>query len=265
MNLDSFPHPLRLAEGAYREGTGAGCGMNVISYENGDTEITDMPQCSAAILSRLVQHINDFMCYHQEAVVLDDDRRVRYLCPTCASTVLDLAHKTVGTARIDPKTGQSLAGIWPAPAEWLYAALHDKEFGIVQRIPRCDQSRYAVTIIDKTLEGNATQHDYNDLSYALHVLKPKSDDCSVLYSIAKAFYLLPEPGGYEPLFPIGVPMAMGYARTHVEKQTDIEAIVACKVKYAHWAIDTWHQVRGTSPVAPEPVKVAKAMKALASR
>lgn len=62
--MTEFPHPLRLAVGSHKRGSGAGCAMNVISYENGDTEITDYPECSARPLSRMVQYANDTICKH---------------------------------------------------------------------------------------------------------------------------------------------------------------------------------------------------------
>lgn len=57
--LDRITHPLRLARGSHEEGSGKGCAMNVISYINGDTKITDYPVCSARPLARLVQSLND--------------------------------------------------------------------------------------------------------------------------------------------------------------------------------------------------------------
>ena len=35
--------PLRLAVGSHKAGSGRGCAMNVISWENGDSRISDMP------------------------------------------------------------------------------------------------------------------------------------------------------------------------------------------------------------------------------
>lgn len=49
-----FDHPLRLAIGSHQAGSGKGCAMNVISFENGDSEITDLPDCSDRMLARLV-------------------------------------------------------------------------------------------------------------------------------------------------------------------------------------------------------------------
>jgi hypothetical protein len=83
-------HPLRLAVGSHRAGSGKGCAMNVISWENGDTAITDMPACADPFLARIVQGVNDTICTHRDGDLL---------CPECSIKVLDLAHRTVGTGR----------------------------------------------------------------------------------------------------------------------------------------------------------------------
>jgi hypothetical protein len=80
--------PLRLATGSHQAGSGRGCAMNVISWENGDTTITDLPACSDPFLARIVQRVNDSICRH----TLDG-----MLCPSCSVEVLDLGHRTVGT------------------------------------------------------------------------------------------------------------------------------------------------------------------------
>jgi hypothetical protein len=81
--------PLRLAVGSHQAGSGRGCAMNVISWENGDTQITDLPSCADPFLARVVQSVNDHHCTH-----LSD----RLLCPPCSVEVLALAHRTTGTA-----------------------------------------------------------------------------------------------------------------------------------------------------------------------
>lgn len=85
--------PLRLAVGSHRAGSGKGCGMNVISWENGDQQITDYPDCADPLLARIVQEVNDYYCTHH---VTD------LLCPPCSVEVLALAHRTVGTGTAHP-------------------------------------------------------------------------------------------------------------------------------------------------------------------
>ena len=84
----NITQPLRLAVGSHQAGSGQGCAMNVISWENGDTVITDMPSCSDPMLARIVQRVNDRICSHRDGDLL---------CPDCSLTVLRLGHRTVGT------------------------------------------------------------------------------------------------------------------------------------------------------------------------
>jgi len=84
-------HPLRLAVGSHQAGSGQGCAMNVVSWESGDTTITDMPDCADRVLARIVQRVNDMLCTHRDGDLL---------CPACSVLVLDLAHRTVGTGTV---------------------------------------------------------------------------------------------------------------------------------------------------------------------
>jgi hypothetical protein len=95
--------PLRLAVGSHPAGSGYGCAMNVVSWENGDQQITDLPKCADRLLTTIVQGINDTHCQHRRfAWTPDPDdatlrRPVSLLCPPCSLNVLELAHRTVGT------------------------------------------------------------------------------------------------------------------------------------------------------------------------
>ncbi|ETZ97613.1 putative gp51 [Mycobacterium kansasii 824] len=89
MNLDRITNPLRLAKGPHQPGTGAGCAMNVISYINGDSKITDYPACSARPLAAFVQSCNDLLAGPGG-----------YLTPENSIIALDLGWQTVGTAGV---------------------------------------------------------------------------------------------------------------------------------------------------------------------
>ncbi|WP_235215966.1 hypothetical protein [Mycobacterium kyorinense] len=89
MDLYRITHPLRLAKGSHQPGSGKGCAMNVISYINGDEQITDFPACSARPLSLLVQSSNDLLAGPDG-----------YLSPENSVLALDLAWRTVGTADV---------------------------------------------------------------------------------------------------------------------------------------------------------------------
>ena len=89
--MNDITQPLRLAVGSHTAGSGKGCAMNVISWESGDTEITATPDCSDLLLARVVQRVNDTICTHRDGDLL---------CPDCSVKVLDLGHRTVGTALV---------------------------------------------------------------------------------------------------------------------------------------------------------------------
>jgi hypothetical protein len=113
LDLDRITHPLRLAAGSYQPGSGKGCAMNVISYINGDTMITDYPACSARPLARLVQGVND--------ILADADG---FLSPENSVLVLDLGWLTVGTADTSREV------LW----RWLADILVDPEHGVAQYV-----------------------------------------------------------------------------------------------------------------------------------
>jgi hypothetical protein len=67
--------------------------MNVISYINGDAQVTDFPACSARPLAALVQSCNDLLA-----------RPDGYLSPENSVIALDLGWQTVGTADVPDAT-----------------------------------------------------------------------------------------------------------------------------------------------------------------
>jgi len=89
MDLDRITNPLRLARGSHQPGSGKGCAMNVISYINGDEQITDFPATSARPLASFVQLCNDLLAAPDG-----------YLSPENSLLVLDLGWLTVGTADV---------------------------------------------------------------------------------------------------------------------------------------------------------------------
>lgn len=111
MDLERITHPLRLASGSHQPGSGKGCAMNVISYINGDTVITDYPECSARPLARMVQGLNDRLAGFEG-----------FLSPENSVIVLGLGWKTVGTA------GTPREVVW----RWLADILVDPEMGVVK-------------------------------------------------------------------------------------------------------------------------------------
>ena len=100
--MSAVDHPLRLAVGSHQAGSGMGCAMNVISWESGDTIITDMPACADQVLALIVQRVNDKICTHRDSGLL---------CSACSVKVLDLAHRIVGTGT-HPLTALERQRVW---------------------------------------------------------------------------------------------------------------------------------------------------------
>lgn len=98
---NDITQPLRLAVGSHSAGSGYGCAMNVISWENGDQTITDMPDCTHPALAGIVYTLNDEGCEHATPVTInegtDQEEDGWVLCAECSVKVLDFAHQTVGT------------------------------------------------------------------------------------------------------------------------------------------------------------------------
>jgi hypothetical protein len=89
VDIDRLTHPLRLAKGSHQPGSGKGCAMNVISYTNGDEQVTDFPACSARPLAVLVQSSNDLLAGPGG-----------HLSPENSLIALELGWQTVGTAEV---------------------------------------------------------------------------------------------------------------------------------------------------------------------
>lgn len=83
----SILEPLQLSAGSHKAGSGKGCAMNVISWENGDKIITDFPECSDKLLASLVQQVNDYLA-NPDTGLLESPMSMK---------VLELGHATVGT------------------------------------------------------------------------------------------------------------------------------------------------------------------------
>lgn len=144
--MPEITEPLRLAVGSHKAGSGKGCAMNVISWENGDKEITDLPACVHIGLARMIQDLNDLLCKHTGDDLL--------LCAACSVEILDLAHSAVGTANglpLSKATGTvsrlahghaNAYTIWDSPDYRASAlrlareaiALHKREHGLDQPI-----------------------------------------------------------------------------------------------------------------------------------
>ncbi|MET9262347.1 hypothetical protein [Amycolatopsis sp. NPDC004079] len=143
MPITEFSTPPRLAVGSHPRSRTYACGMNVISWENGDNPISDTPSCSPFPLARMVQFVNDRYCTHT-TMEIDPDTTglVKVLCSPCSVKVLRLAHRTVDAPKLDMRQG------WAWTAELLKRSLSD---GIQEMDLRT--MRDAITIATAHAEG----------------------------------------------------------------------------------------------------------------
>lgn len=120
MPITDFTAPPRLAVGSHPHSTTYMCAMNVLSWENGDKRITDMPSCTPRPLASMVQLVNDRLCTH---ITEETDPRtgenIRVLCAPCSVTMLRLAHNTVGAPDLTVGRG------WGWTADLLTRSLSD--------------------------------------------------------------------------------------------------------------------------------------------
>ncbi|OBB88501.1 hypothetical protein A5760_23950 [Mycobacterium colombiense] len=135
MDFDRITHPLRLAKGSHQPGSGKGCAMNVISYINGDTHISDFPDCSARPLSAFVQLCNDLLAGPDG-----------YLSPENSLLALELGWQTVGTADVDDTVIHA----------WVAELLTSPTWGVVCYAKRA--ARYAKSSADKAVLNIAELH-----------------------------------------------------------------------------------------------------------
>jgi hypothetical protein len=201
MHLYRITHPLRLAKGSHRPGSGKGCAMKVISSINGDAQVTDFPTCSARPLSLLVQSTNDLLAGPDG-----------YLSPDNSVVVLDLAWQTVGTAGVpDTVVHAWIAELLTSPTWGVLqyakitahkaildaAALHRAAAsGDMPPVADCDAAGRAARAVATTLNGagmHAVQAAYesttfvdNDLLMALDKVVVHAQNAYALASIDTA-------------------------------------------------------------------------------
>ena len=132
--MNRITEPLRLAVGSHTAGSGKGCAMNVVSWENGDSTITDLPPCADPFLAKVVQRVNDTYCTHQTNGLL---------CPDCSVEVLALAHRTVGTA-LDMPTAERAR---------VYVEIAVEEAESVLHLTTREEPRRACALVRRFLAG----------------------------------------------------------------------------------------------------------------
>ena len=238
-------HPLRLAVGSHQAGSGLGCAMNVISWESGDTTITDLPACADRVLARIVQRVNDSLCGHRDGDLL---------CPTCSVLVLDLAHRTVGTGTV-VMTELERRRVWVRIAadqarQVLHLAGEPEALAVIEAaegwgdgtVTAEQCSAYAFTYVDYAAADYAA---YAAAAAAAYAAAAANNATNAAYAYAAdAAYAAADSAAYA-------------AADAASAAAD--AMPSQRLALAHRAIDKFSELTGFAPSAPEPVIVAKAI------
>jgi len=229
LDLDRITHPLRLARGSHEPGSGKGCAMNVISYINGDIQITDFPECSARPLARLVQQLNDGLA--------DKDG---YLSPENGVLVLDLGWRTAGTAGVPREV----------VLRWLAELLVDPVHGVVQyaspaAVPAI---QYVAELLGRQVAGGTVSIDKwvqarkaanAHATYTADVEATFAAYSAAVAAGAVAYAAMAGADGVNAATYLGKASAYG-----AESDGPLPCFVA-------WAIEKWRELAGL--VEPQPI------------
>ena len=224
--------------------------MNVISYINGDTEITDYPACSARPLARMVQNINDLLA--------DPDG---FLSPENSVLVLDLGWRTVGTSEV------SRAVQWA----WLADLLTDPEYGVV-KYAHTDEGIAAISRVaelckresvgdkpsyDEWQSAASAAHEcrnnasYAPDAYAAYAAYAPDAAAADVYAAAYAAYTY---AAYAAAYAAAADV---YAAAYA---ADAYAGLSARIEFTRWAIERWRELAGLDDAADiDPVAVDSAL------
>lgn len=222
IDLDRITHPLRLAKGSHEPGSGKGCAMNVISYINGDSKITDYPECSARPLARIVQDINDMLAGPDG-----------YLSPENSVLVLDLGWATVGTAGVPDSVR------W----QWISDLLVHPERGVV-KFARPD----GVAPIRRVAELLALKASGIEVSLgdwrAARDSAYEARRAAAAYADAAA---AAAAAAYADAYAAADAAAAAYAYAYAAAEAAADAYAdgrAARVDFVRWAIQHWRDLAG---------------------
>lgn len=228
--MTNIQHPLRLAVGSHQAGSGQGCAMNVVSWESGDTTITDMPACADRVLARIAQRVNDMICTHRDGDLL---------CPSCSVLVLDLAHRTVGTGTV-ALTEMELRRVWVR-----IAADQARQVAHLNPDPRV---MAAIKAAEGWCDGTVTAEQCRQAAYAA-------------YNAANAANAAYANAAYANYAAYAAYADAAYAAYAYAAYADADA--DDQLKLAHRAIDVFEQHTGFKAGRPDPVVVTRAVEQMA--
>ncbi len=243
--MTALEHPLRLAVGSHEAGSGKGCAMNVVSWESGDTTITDMPACADPMLARIVQNVNDRICTHRDGDLL---------CPACSVKVLDLAHRIVGSGAY-PLTDLERHRVWVrVAADQARQVLH---------LTTAPEALAAIEAAERWCDGAVSaQHCCAAATYATYAANgaalaanPAANPAA--YAAASAANAAAAAAANAAAYDTASDAAVGAAEAAAVDGANVAA--AERLRLAHLAVDVWCKWAGFTPTAPEPVIVTKAI------
>ncbi len=239
--MTALEHPLRLAVGSHEAGSGKGCAMNVVSWESGDTTITDMPACADPMLARIVQNVNDRICTHRDGDLL---------CPACSVKVLDLAHRIVGSGAY-PLTDLERHRVWVrVAADQARQVLH---------LTTAPEALAAIEAAERWCDGAVSaQHCCAAATYATYAANGAALAANpAAYAAASAANAAAAAAANAAAYDTASDAAVGAAEAAAVDGANVAA--AERLRLAHLAVDVWCKWAGFTPTAPEPVIVTKAI------
>ncbi len=254
--MSAVDHPLRLAVGSHQAGSGMGCAMNVISWESGDTIITDMPACADQVLALIVQRVNDKICTHRDSGLL---------CSACSVKVLDLAHRIVGTGT-HPLTALERQRVWVrVAADQARQVLHltsapealaaiEAAEGWCDGTVTAEQCRIAATAAAAYAEAaNAAAAAAN--AYTEPPFAAANAYAEAAFAAANAY----AAAAFAAANAYAIAVVSANAAAAAANAANAVANAAERLQLAHRAVDVWCEWAGFTPTAPEPVIVTKAI------
>jgi hypothetical protein len=225
--------------------------MNVVSWESGDTTITDMPACADRLLAKIVQSVNDAICAHRDGDLL---------CPACSVLVLDLAHRTVGTGTV-ALTALERRRVWVR-----IAADQARQVAHLNTDPRV---MAGIEAAEGWCDGTVTAEECRAHAYAAHA----AADAAHAYAADAAHAYAAYAAAHAAADAADAAHAAFYAAYAYAAHAAADAADAAhaaaaaeplqRLAPAHRAIDVFEQHTGFKASAPEPVVVARAVEQIA--
>lgn len=232
-------HPLRLAVGSHQAGSGKGCALNIVSWESGDTVITDLPDCADPMLARVVQRVNDAICTHRDGDLL---------CPECSLQVLALAHRLVGTGG---PVDLGRRRVWVRIA--------------------ADQARQALHLTGKQAAAlaaiEAAEAWADDPSEENHIISARVGFGA--YAYASAAYAYADAAAYAATAAASAAYAASnatYADTYASASASASSASGGgggeRLRLAHRAVDLFYELTGLTERTPDPARTRAAYAAM---